>query len=107
MASSYLCYFPVRPDLQCPLPERETGQPVTPPGDAVIIKNEPADDVRTADGEGASSHDVIKADLGTAPREAPSGRTVLGKHGLLCNIGNHRHIHDSIYIYKDHIFSLI
>ncbi len=59
----------------------------------VLVKDEPHDDDVTshaddamslADGDdaaeqdSASSHDVIKADLGPPPKEVPTGRTVLG-----------------------------
>jgi hypothetical protein len=37
-----------------------------------------ADGDDAAEQDSASSHDVIKADLGPPPKEVPTGRTVLG-----------------------------
>jgi len=98
MASNYNCHLPgpglvpahVIATASCPLANPAHGPLLLPLHHDVIVKSEPRDDDVLSqddggdgvgahvDGDNVSSHDVIKADLGPAAKEAPSGRTVLG-----------------------------
>ena len=101
MALNYSCHSPPGLDagymgLHCPLPIEAAHFSQVLHYSGVQVKHEPteaemlppasiesADTNMDPDGPVASSHDVIKADLGPPPKEVPTGRTVLGMNKQL------------------------
>ena len=100
MALNFSCHAPAgmaggHMDLHCTLPIGARNLSPVLQYSGVQVKHEPTevemllpasieseDTIMDPDGPEASSHDVIKADLGPPPKEVPTGRTVLGTYNL-------------------------
>jgi hypothetical protein len=93
MALNFSCHSPAglaggHIGLHCPVPLGALHSSPALHYSGVQVKHEPAEtemlppasveSESDPDGPVASSHDVIKADLGPPPKEVPTGRTVLG-----------------------------